>query len=69
MVGWFVRILLIGGGTIASCFVARDAPSFGVLQGVAAMLLLVLTLFVVAFGPERWLAWLTRSNVPTSSSR
>lgn len=46
MVGWFVLIQLIGG-TVASWSVSRDASHFNVLQGVAAMLLLVLALFVL----------------------
>lgn len=51
MIGWIVRVLLLAAGTIAAWFVARDAPNFGVVQGVVAVLLLALAVFVLAFWP------------------
>jgi hypothetical protein len=39
MFTWLVRGLLVLGGTVASWFVATDAPNFSVVKGVAKMLL------------------------------
>ena len=54
MIGWIVRGLLIAGGTIASWFVAKDAPGFGVIQMMVATLLPALIVAVIAFWPARW---------------
>ncbi len=43
--GLLVRLLLALSGTVAAVFVAGDAPNFGVVQG---MLALVLDVAVVA---------------------
>ena len=66
MVAWLTRILLIAGGTVASWFVSRDAPNFSVVQGVAAMLLLALTVCVLGLWPARWSAFLNRTRAPRS---
>jgi len=60
MIGWIVRILLAAGGVVASWFVARDAPNFGVIQMVFALILLTFAVAVIAFWPERWTAALNR---------
>jgi hypothetical protein len=60
MIGWIVRALLALGGGVTSLFIARDAPNFGVIQMVMALLLLILVLAVIAFWPERWTASLNR---------
>jgi uncharacterized membrane protein YoaK (UPF0700 family) len=51
---WPVRILLIVAGSIAGLMVAKDAPNFGLVQVMVAMMLVVLIVFVLAFWPERW---------------
>jgi len=53
MIGWVARGLLLAAGTIAGWIVAKDAPAFGVVQGVVAMLLLVLIVGVLSYWPER----------------
>ena len=40
-----IRLILIPAGLVASWFVARDAPNFGIVQTMVAIFLLV---FVVA---------------------
>ena len=54
MLSWLVRVLLIVAGVIAEIFVARDAVNFALVQGVVALLLGVLIVFVLAFWPARW---------------
>lgn len=54
MLNWVVRGLLIVAGVITGWFTAKDAPNFGVVQMVVALLLLVLIVAVVAFWPDRW---------------
>lgn len=60
MLSWLVRLLLIVSGVIAECFVARDALNFVVIQGVIALILGVLIVFVLAFWPARWSDFLNR---------
>ena len=60
MLGWVARGLLIAAGFLASWFVARDAPQFGLVQMAVALLLLVLVVWVLAFWPERWTQKLSR---------
>jgi hypothetical protein len=54
ILGWLARGLLIVAGLVASWFVAKDAPQFGLLQMAVGLILLVLVVAVVAFSPERW---------------
>jgi hypothetical protein len=54
VLSWIVRLLMIAAGVVAEWFVSRDAPNFGVLQGAVSLLLLVLSVFVLAFWPPRW---------------
>jgi hypothetical protein len=54
VLGWVARGLLIAAGFVASWFVARDAPQFGLVQMAVALLLLVFVVWVLAFWPERW---------------
>jgi len=60
MIGWIVRGLLAAGGVVASLFIARDAPNFGVSQMVMSLMLLTLAVAVIAFWPKRWTASLNR---------
>ena len=48
------RGFLIAVGFVASWFVAKDAPQFGVMQMAVALILVVLVVAVLAFWPERW---------------
>jgi len=64
VLGWVVRGLLIVAGFLASWFVAKDAPQFGLMQMAVSLLLLVLVLWVLAFWPERWTHMLNRVDKP-----
>jgi hypothetical protein len=54
MVAWIARIVLAMGGVVAGWFVAKDAPNFSVIQGVAAMLIIAAIVAVLAFWPARF---------------
>jgi hypothetical protein len=54
MVAWLTRIALAAGGLVASWFVARDAPNFSVIQGIAAMLIIAAVIAAAAVGPGLW---------------
>lgn len=54
MFGWIARGLLIAAGVVTGWFVAKDAPNFGVVQMMVALLLLTLIVAIIAFWPDRW---------------
>jgi uncharacterized membrane protein YeaQ/YmgE (transglycosylase-associated protein family) len=54
VLGWIVRGLLIVAGFVASWFVAKDAPQFGLMQVAVGLVLMVLVVAVLAFWPDRW---------------
>jgi len=60
MISWMVRVLLAAGGIVTSWFVANDAPNFGVVQMMMALILLTLVIAVLAFWPARWTISLNR---------
>jgi hypothetical protein len=60
MVSWITRGLLILAGVVTGWFVSKDAPNFGVVQGMVAVLLLGLTVAVLAFWPVGWTRLLNR---------
>lgn len=62
MLSWLVRLLLLASGTIAGWVVAQDAPNFGVVQAMVALLLIALIVFVLAFWPARWSHMLDRTG-------
>jgi hypothetical protein len=64
MIGWIARGFLIAGGIVASWFMTKDAPQFGVLQVAVATILLALIVGVLAFWPERWTQLLNRLHKP-----
>jgi len=68
MLSWIVRGFLIVVGFVASWFVAKDAPQFGVMQMAVALILLVLVVAVLAFWPERWSRILNRVHKPPPSN-
>jgi hypothetical protein len=60
VIGWVARGLQIVAGFVASWFVAKDAPQFGLMQVAVALILFVFVLWVLAFWPERWTHVLNR---------
>jgi len=48
---WELRLLL---RLMQGWFVAKDAPTFGVVQTMTALILLTLVVVVLAFWPTRW---------------
>jgi hypothetical protein len=60
MIAWAVRLLMLAAGAMTSWVVARDAPNFGVVQTMVALLLLTLIVAVLAFWPSRWTIRLNR---------
>jgi hypothetical protein len=62
MINWIVRGLLIVAGVITGWFIAKDAPNFGVIQMMVALLLLTLTVAIIAFWPARWTIRLDHSK-------
>jgi uncharacterized membrane protein YoaK (UPF0700 family) len=68
MLSWIFRGFLIVVGFVASWFVAKDAPQFGVMKMAVALILLVLVVAVLAFWPERWTHILNRVHKPPPSN-
>jgi hypothetical protein len=64
MYGWIIRGLVIVAGFVASWFVAKDAPQFGIMQMAVVLILVVLVVAVLAFWPERWTHILDRVRKP-----
>ena len=64
MLGWIVRGLLVVAGFVASWFMAKDAPQFGLLQMAVGLFLVILVVAVLAFWPERWTRVLSRLHKP-----
>ena len=60
MISWIVRFLMIAVGAVTGWFVAEDAPNFGIIQMIVALLLLTLIVAVLAFWPSRWTIRLNR---------
>jgi hypothetical protein len=48
MIGWAVRLLLVGAGAVAALFVARDAENFTVVQGMVAVALVAAVVVAAA---------------------
>ena len=62
MVSWLVRGALIIAGVVTGWFVAEDAPNFSLIQGMTALLVIVLVVAVLAFWPARWTHLLDRQK-------
>ena len=60
MISWIVRLLMIAAGAVTGWVVAEDAPNFGIIQVMVALLLLTLIVAVLAFWPSNWAARLNR---------
>jgi hypothetical protein len=48
VLNWLLRLILIPSGVIASWFVAKDAPNFGIVQATVALFLIVFVVAVIA---------------------
>jgi uncharacterized membrane-anchored protein len=51
--GVLVRVLLLAAGAVAALFVARDAPNFGVVQGMVAVVMIAAVVVAVAVGRRK----------------
>lgn len=51
MIGWFIRILLMLGGVVASWFAGRQTASFPVLEAMFTLLLITVFVAIVAYWP------------------
>ena len=67
LLSWIFRGFLIAAGFVASWFVAKDAPQFGIMQMAVVLILGVVIVAVLAFWPERWSHILNRLHKPPSS--
>jgi formate hydrogenlyase subunit 3/multisubunit Na+/H+ antiporter MnhD subunit len=68
LLSWIFRGFLIVAGFVASWFVAKDAPQFGVMQMAVVLILVVVIVAVLAFWPERWSHILDRLHKPPPSN-
>jgi uncharacterized membrane protein YeaQ/YmgE (transglycosylase-associated protein family) len=64
IISWLARGLLIAAGFVASWFMTRDSPQFGLLEMAVGLLLLVFIVAVLAFWPARWTHILNRLHKP-----
>ena len=64
IISWLARGLLIAAGFVASWFMTRDSPQFGLLEMAVGLLLFVFIVAVLAFWPERWTHILNRLHKP-----
>jgi hypothetical protein len=60
MINWIARGLLIAAGIVASWFIARDAPQFGLAQAAVLLILLVLIVALLALWPTQWTSWINQ---------
>ena len=60
MLNWILRGILIVAGVVASWFVTRDSPQFGIMQIAVVLLLIVFIVAILAFWPERFSGMLNR---------
>jgi hypothetical protein len=51
---WIARLLLVAAGFIAALFVARDAPNFGVVEVLVAMLMIFVFIVGAGLWIQRW---------------
>jgi hypothetical protein len=67
MIALVFRGFLILVGFIASWFVTKDAPQFGIMEMAVALIQIVVIVAVLAFWPERWSHFLNRVHKPPAS--
>ncbi|WP_414470914.1 hypothetical protein [Microvirga sp. M2] len=53
MMSWIVRLLMAVAGIGAAWIVAEDAPNFGIVQAMIALLLVTFIVAVLALRPSR----------------
>lgn len=53
MLGWLVRILMLGAGIVAGWFVSRDQLGYTIIQLVVLLLLILVISVVVLYSPFR----------------
>ena len=68
MIAPVFRGFLIVVGFIASWFVTKDAPQFGIMEMAVALIQIVVIVAVLAFWPERWSHILNRIHKPPPSN-
>jgi hypothetical protein len=68
MFSLILRGFLIAAGFVASWFVPKDAPQFGIMQMAVALIVIVVIVAVLAFWPERWSHFLNRVHKPPPSN-
>jgi formate hydrogenlyase subunit 3/multisubunit Na+/H+ antiporter MnhD subunit len=68
LLSWIFRGFLIAAGFVASWFVAKGAPQFGIMQMAVVLILVVVIVAVLAFWPERWTHILNRFQKPPTSN-
>lgn len=51
MIGWLVRILMLGAGIVAGWFVPRDQLGYTIVQFVVLLLLILVVSVVVLYLP------------------
>jgi hypothetical protein len=64
MISWLARGLLIAAAFVASWFMTRDSPQFGLVEMAVATLLLVFIVATLVFWPARWTHLLNRLHNP-----
>jgi uncharacterized membrane protein YeaQ/YmgE (transglycosylase-associated protein family) len=67
MIAPVFRGFLIVVGFIASWFVTKDAPQFGIMEMAVALIQTVVIVALLAFWPERWSHFLNRVHKPPPS--
>jgi hypothetical protein len=50
---WLVRLVLLAAGALGAVFVARDAPNFGVVQGLLGVGILAAAILAAALIRKR----------------
>lgn len=67
MISWLVRIVLAISAAMTEWFVATDSLHFQVVQGIVAVFLFTLIVFVIAFWPHHWSERLNRLGKKSSA--
>lgn len=67
ILSWLIRPLLIVAAVIAGWFVAEDAPNFGIVQMVIAVLLIAALVALAAFWETLAEQWKERSKKDAES--
>ncbi|WP_246504922.1 hypothetical protein [Microvirga antarctica] len=60
VIGWVLRVLMIGASALTGWVMAKDAPLFGVVQILVTLGLMAMIVAVVAFWPAHFSERLSR---------